>query len=101
MAKRRPPKKKKPASEIPKPTRTFGVEQSEKAPSREASNREPDRDEPTTEQSIDWTSTRKRKQPLTDDGKSPLERFLETQKNAPPESDEDRRRRQDEELQSR
>ncbi|MDX6528866.1 MAG: hypothetical protein QOH41_1156 [Blastocatellia bacterium] len=50
---------------------------------------------------LDWTSTRKRKQPFADDGKTPIERFLEQQKNAPPESDEDRRLREYKELQSR
>ena len=50
--------------------------------------------------SLDWTSTRKRQTP-TDDDKTPLERFRELQKNAPPESDEDRALRKREELVAR
>ncbi|HYR75898.1 MAG TPA: hypothetical protein VEM96_08650 [Pyrinomonadaceae bacterium] len=57
-------------------------------------------DSPSAETPLDWTSTRKQKPP-TDDGKTPIERFLEKQKNAPPESDEDRRLRKHEELVSR
>ncbi len=55
---------------------------------------------PPDSEPLELTATKKRKAP-TDDGKSPIEGFLETQKNAPPESDEDRRLRKEEELQSR
>lgn len=111
MAKR---KKKRPASEPPKPTRTLEPGEYPKGQVAHTRGWEPGDplDVPATrilvdgvEQSekpdpIDWTSTRKRREP-PDDGKTPIERLLEKQKNAPPDTDEDRRFRRDEELQSR
>src|SRR5260370_29917789 len=61
-------------------------EESSESPAQPAESSKPP--EPEKPAPIDWTSTRKRKTP-TDDDKTPLERFLELQKNAPPESDAD------------
>jgi hypothetical protein len=95
---------KTPPSEIPEPKATDDAEARPKNSGTAAGGAG------TDSAPLDWTSTRKPKNP-TDDNETPPERFLEFHKtpaghteirlHPPPESDEDRRLRKREELLSR